>query len=82
MELLNCGWGSKVSKGKNQKQKNEAWGMWACQGDKENTLNGSRVFQQCQKKKEFQHVFSMQAAHVFACPGQLLALVANDLVQE
>ena len=27
MELLNCGWGLKVSKGKNQKQKNEVCGL-------------------------------------------------------
>lgn len=62
MELLNCGWESKVSKGKNLKQKNEAWEDVGLLGfHKENTLDGGQVFYtvQCRKKKKN---FSMSLA--------------------
>lgn len=84
MEVLNCGWESKVSKGKNLKQKNEAWEDVGLLGfHKENTLDGGQVFYtvQCRKKKkEFQHVFSKQLMFLVA-QGNFFLVVANDLVQ-
>ena len=62
MEVLNCGWESKVSKGKNLNQKNEAWKDVGLLGfHEENTLDGGQVFYtvQCRKKKKN---FSMSLA--------------------
>ena len=72
MEVLNCGWESKVSKGKNLKQKNEAWEDVGLLGfHKENMHIGwwpGLLYSAVQEKKKKNFSMSLASSSCFWLP--------------